>query len=140
MARDFTLPVRKATLSLLKSDAALTARVPAGSIYPQSPIAQPAWPFIRYGAPITSPLRLSCVDSSEVDFAVHVFSKGTSAKSAEDDAAEISALVASALDRTVLLPGGGSLRLTWRGSELMRDRDEAGAYHGIVSVRARVLA
>lgn len=140
MARDFTLPVRKATLRLLKSDFAITSRVPATRIYPQSPTAQPDWPFIRFGAPIASPLRMSCVDSSEIDVAIHVFAKGSATLSAEDEAAQIGALVAAALDRTVDLDDGGTIRLTWLGSQLLQDPEEASAYHGIVSVRARVLA
>lgn len=135
-ARDAMLPVRRAVLATLKSDSDLTALVPAARIYPQSPPAQPTWPFIRYGAPSNVPRRGACLDGCDVSVAVHGFSKGIDA---EDNAARIGAAIARALEgkKVDLAPGRGSI--IWRGSQLLQDGDEAGAYHVVVNFLIRAL-
>lgn len=140
MARDSTLPVRRAILTLLKSDAALTALVPAARIYPQSPPAGPAWPFIRYGTPSVLPLRASCLDGCEIEVAVHGFTKATETESAEDRGAKIGAAIARAIDGRTVEIAGGRVALRWTGSQLLQDGDEAGAYHAVVNIRARVMS
>jgi Protein of unknown function (DUF3168) len=146
VANDLTLPIRRATLAALKADAALTALVPPASIYPQTVSAMPAWPFVRMGAPSGLPIRATCVDGNQGNFAVHGFAKprdidGTIVETAEDHAARLGAAIASALDRKVLvLDGGQRARLTWTGSQLLLDGAEADAFHTVQSFGVRVLA
>lgn len=144
-ARDPMLPVRRGILTLLKANAELTALVPAGRHYPQSPPAQPSWPFLRYGTPSVTPIRGVCASGGDVLTAVHGFSKGvmTGARiteSAEDHAARIGAAIVKALDCGVidLEPGRG--RVLWDGSQLLQDPEEAGAYHVLVNLRVRAIS
>jgi hypothetical protein len=140
MARDSLLPVRRAALTLLKSDVDLVALVPAAQIYPQSPPASPTWPFIRYGVPNALPIRGSCLDGAEIEFALHGFTKGTDDASAEDRGALIGAAIAAALDGRSVPLAVGRVALRWTGTQLLQDRDEAGAYHAVVNIRARVMS
>lgn len=141
MPRISTLPIRRAILTLAKSDAALTALVPASRIYPQSPPAQPAWPFIRYGAPTITPIFGQCAKGGEVLTAMHVFAKqGPQSESAEDYAQRIAAALEAALDKQSIDLAPGRARLVWDGTQVLQDGDEAGAYHAIVSLRVRAFA
>lgn len=147
MANDFTLPVRRAILTGVKADAPLTAEVPASSIHPQSPLVEPTWPFIKYGASSGIAIRASCVDGNELAGALHGFSRGrhdgTGAlvETAEDHAARIGALMAKAIDRRVFtLDDGRQVKVRWTGSRLLPDGAEPDAYHTIQTFTARALA
>jgi hypothetical protein len=144
MARDSTLSVRRAILTRLKADSATTTLVPADRIYPQQPPALPDFPFIRYGSPTAVPIRGACMDGAEVTVALHGFSKGrrsgdTLTVTAEDDAGQIGAAMAAALDGQIVDVDEGRLRLRWTGSQLLPDPDEAGVCHVVVNVRGRVV-
>jgi hypothetical protein len=146
MAFDATLPVRRAGLTALKADAPLTAEIAETSIHPQVPREAPVWPFVKWGAPAGIPIRASCVDGNEVTVAVHGFSKGrwTGAsliETAEDHAARIGALIASALDAKRLeLEDGGWATFRWAGSQLLVDGEDADAFHTVQNFRVRVIA
>lgn len=147
MANDLTLPIRRACLAELKGDAGLLALVPAAQMYPQTTAPAPEWPFTRMGAPSGLPIRAGCVDGNEGSFAVHGFAKprydgsGGMVETAEDHAARIGGAIASALDRKRLtLDGNQSARVTWTGSQLLQDPEEADAYHTVQNFRVRVLA
>ena len=144
VARDNSLPVRRAVLTALKADADMIALVPAVDIHRQVTPANPAWPFLRYGAPSALPVRAACVDGSEITFAVHAFSKGRGPSgaqtvTAEDDAARIGAQVAVVLDGKRLPIDGGEARIRWTGSQLIMDGAEADAFHSIINFVARCL-
>ena len=146
MAKDRTLPVRRAILTALKADTAVIALVPAASIHPQSPLQEPSWPFIKYGAPAGLPVRASCVDGSEIDVAVHSFAKPRYSgkamiETAEDHCSRIGAAVLGAIDAHRLpLQTGESARVRTTGWQLLQDGDEADAYHHVANFRVRVLA
>ena len=141
MARVSALPIRRALLTLAKSNPDLTALVPAARIYPQAPPATPAWPFIRYGSPTVSPIFGQCANGGEITTAFHVFSKGgPDSESAEDHAQRIAAAVEAALDKQSIDLAPGRARVLWDGTQVLQDGDEAGAFHAIVSVRVRALA
>lgn len=147
MATDSTLPVRRAMLTLLKDDPAMTALVAAASIYPQAPPAQPTWPFIKPGPPAGTPIRASCVDGQEITVAFHGFAKarhngaGGMLETAEDHAARIGAQMARTLDRRrVTLPGGHIAKITWTGSQLLQDGAERDAFHTLQTFRIRVIS
>jgi len=138
MSRDSTLPVRKAILRALKVDAAVKALVPASRIYPPQTPATPTWPFIRFGIATALPLRASGMDGSTIIVAVHAFAKGPG----EDSAALIAAAIGKALDGATLnLPDASypaTAHVTTTGSQLLRDTEEAGAWHGVVNIEVAV--
>ena len=145
MANDPSLAVRKAALTILKADTPLIALVPAASMFTQSPPAAPTMPFLRSGAPTFVPIRATCVDGGDVTMAMHCFSDGrrsgdTLVEGAEDHACHITAAMASALDGQRISYGDGSIRIMVSGTQVMQDPEEASAYHGIVNIRARVIA
>lgn len=145
MANDATLPARRAGLTALKGNAAVTALVPATSIHPQAPPAPPSWPFIKAGAPSGVPIRAACVDGNEIGVSYHGFAKprydgSAIVESAEDHASRIGAAMAKALDKQSLeLDGGGRARFIWTGSQLLQDGDEADAFHTVQNFRVRCL-
>lgn len=137
MARDSSLPVRKAIISTLKADADLTALVPVARIYGVEPPANPTWPFTRYGFASQLPLRASCMDGATIVGSVHAFAKGPG----EDAVSAIAAAIARALDGKVLTlstPYPATAHITWTGSQILRDTDEAAAYHAVVNFEASV--
>lgn len=146
MAHDITLPARRASLKALKADAAVTALVPASAIHPGTVPAGEWTRFIRWGVPLTRPLRGSCVDGGLIDLTYHAFAKprtegGVVVETAEDHAARIGAAIASCLDRARLdLDGGRSIKIMWRSSQLIHDGDEPDAWHSIQTFTGRALA
>lgn len=142
MAIDSIREVRRAMLTILKQDAAVTALVPASQLYPQTAPANHAWPFGAIGSPSGIPIVGTCLDGQEITVAVHGFAKpreasGAILESAEDHASRIGAAFAKALDRRKAVIPGGRMTIAWRGSQLLRDGDEAGAFHCVVNFRIR---
>lgn len=145
MAKDNTLPVRRAMLTALKADAGMIAIVPAEDIHPQAPLSVPSWPFVKAGAPSGVPIRASCVDGGEITVAFHGFGKarlnGSSQviETAEDHAARIGAAMAAALDGKVLTIPGGTAKVRWTGSQLLQDGAESDAFHTVQNFRVRCI-
>lgn len=138
------LPARRYVLSLLKNDAALTALVPSASIYPQSPPALPAFPFIKYGGPSELAVSAACVSGSDIRVSVHGFSKGRAVagalvETAEDHASRIGQAIRGALERKRATIDGVSIGIRWLGSVLTEDGEGADAYHTEQQFRIRVL-
>ena len=137
MARDLSLAVRKAIVGCLEDSPAVTAIVPATRIHAVEAPAEPVWPFIRYGLATALPFRASGIDGAKLAVTVHGFARGPQ----EDAVAALGAAIAAALDG----PDGRGLVLAldaeppatahvaWTGSRTLRDGDEAGAYHVVVS-------
>jgi hypothetical protein len=145
MATDFALPVRRAILPRLKADPGVTALIPAAQIYPGTVGANPVFPFIRYGAPVSSPFRASGLDSSAVVGAIHAFAKplknlaGGVIDTAEDQAHRMSEAIGACIDGvTIVLDDTFKARVTWTGSNLLQDSAEAEAWHAVVNFRAEV--
>lgn len=139
MARDLSLALRQAVIQTLRSDADLTALVPATRNYGMRSPATLAWPFTRYGSPDALPFKGQCLDGATVAFAIHSFSK----QEFEDECANINAAVASSLDElTVALDaaGGAKAHIAWRGSQIIPDAAEADAWHGVNRFEAAVVA
>jgi hypothetical protein len=143
---DALLPARRAILATMKADAPLTSLVPPARIYPQaSPIPTPIWPFIIYGSPSGLPIRLACVNGTEITIAIHSFAKvrmqgSAVVETAEDHASRIGAAVVAALDgQRPVLPAGGYLRILHTGSQLLIDGGEADAFHHVANFRCRAI-
>lgn len=147
MARDNSLPLRRAVLAWLKLDPGVTALVPAASIHPQAPRFVPTWPFIRFGVALGAPRRASCVDGSLVNFSAHAFAKdrvvgGETVETAEDHAHRIGAAMAKLGGRSLDLdtdhPARAAIR--WTGSRVIQDGDDPAGFHAIVDFEARILS
>lgn len=134
MAKDLTLALRTAAITLLQESSGLTARVPAGQIYGMRQPATTEWPFTRYGSPDAGKVG----KGSQIDFSVHAFSKAAF----DDECAAICAEIVEVLDEAILnLPDGGGARaqVAWRRTQIIPDAAEASAWHGIVQLRAVIV-
>lgn len=148
MARNSSLFVRRAGLTLLAGDAALTAIV-GPRIYPPQRPAEPQWPFVGWGVPIVGPFEASCMDGNESDLAVHAYAatEGTGAQtiSGEEQATEIAARIETVLadagevDLTAHgCPFPATAHFTWLQTQVIQDGAEADAFHAIVQFRVNV--
>jgi len=142
---DDLLAIRRAILTALADDAAITALVPAARIYPQAaPVPAPAWPFIIYGAPTGVPIRAACVRGTEVTVAIHSFALprkegAQTVETAEDYASRIGRAVVLALDGKRIDLERGYVSLLFTGSQLLIDGGEKDAFHHIANLRARAI-
>ena len=138
--------VRRATLSILKANAALTAIVPAARIYSQRVPAGTLWPFIKLGPMQSLPLRgASCVRGAVVSFSGHAFAKPrmsgtTELETAEDYASRIGAAIEAALDNKSATFAGGTIRFRLDEMQILQDAGEADSFHYYAVVSARVFA
>lgn len=147
MARSRALPIRRAMLARMKASAPLTAIVPGASIFGQTVPADKTWPFVKTGAPsATGAVRGTCMNGAEGIVAIHGFSNGRRQgkkliETAEDHAGRIGDAIAEALDGTRLpLDGGGAVKLTWTGDQLLQDPEEASAFHTVQNFAWRFLS
>jgi hypothetical protein len=138
------IPVRRAGLKHLATIPAVTRIVPASRHYPMV-VANPVWPFIRWGRPASVPIRGTCLDGSEIAVAVHGFAKarlnsaGSMIETAEDHAGRIEAALAAALDDRRLDIPRGHAKFSCTGTQLLEDGEEADAFHCIVNLRIRCI-
>lgn len=145
MATGLQRLVRRAVLTRLKADAALTALVPAGSIYPQAVPNEPAWPFVKLGPTGTLRLRAACVNGGLVTVDVHAFARarvsgGQVVETAEDHASRIGAAIETALaNNRITLEGGATADIELGDIRLLQDQ-EPDAFHWFAQLNARVLA
>lgn len=142
MAVGIQKTVRRALLTKLKADAALTALVPAANIDPDG---APEWPHIILRAPVTQRLRATGVVGGLVTFDIHAFARareeaGIEVEDARDHAGSIGAAIETALfDNRMALEGGGVARVRLSDIRLLED-GTPDAYHWFAQVNARVLA
>lgn len=142
MSRDASIRLRKTLLPVMKADAALTALVPAASIYQAQPPATPPWPFIRYGQATATPLGASCLGGCVVSFTVHGFAHGPGDDAAAAIGDAILAAVAGNGDegKSYTLTGSpaATAHVRWIGTQMLHDSDEADAWHAAVQFEAVV--
>lgn len=137
--------VRRAVLARMKADAALTALVPANSIYPQAIAHEPQFPFIKLGPTNTLRLRAACINGGLVSVDVHAFARprisgGAVVETAEDHASRIGAMIEAALaDNRITLEGGATANIELGDIRLLQDQ-EPDAFHWFAQLTARVLA
>lgn len=138
---DLIRPVRRATLTALKADATLTALIPADNIFPSTVRDGQPWPFMRWDNPSSTPLTWGAT----VTFRLHVFGKpvmsgGAITETAEDFVSRATSTAHKVVHRNRVAIPGGTVRLWSALTQVIRDGDEADAYHGIISVAARAFA
>lgn len=144
MRGDLIRETRRAVLARLKADAALTTLLPPERLYPSTVPASPTFPFGRFDTPLSVPIDGACYRGETVTFTYHFFSKPRVqgrivVETAEDYCSRIlSAAKACLHERRVPIADGGA-RLRVQSARLIRDFDEADAYHGILSVAARAI-
>ena len=136
MANDSSLYIRRALVTALKS-----AGLAGGRVYgPSSPAN--VWTlgqtFIKVAYPDTEPLRAQCLDGATFDVIVHTFSKSAD----EAICADLNRAVSTLLDgrgQPLTAPFPARIRrLTWLRSQIIRDTDEASAWHGLVTFQGSV--
>ena len=136
---DYSLPVRRAVLKALKVDAGVTALIPANSLFPSVVPPTRAFPFGRYGAPQTTPFRLSGLSASAHRFTYHAFMNSAPERTAEDRAYDVANAIQAALDgRCLPIEGGMHATVTWLGSNCLIDGDETSNWHAVVNFSADV--
>ncbi|WP_313230154.1 tail completion protein gp17 [Sphingobium yanoikuyae] len=149
MASDLLRETERAAVISLKGNAPLISLVPKLSIDPQPLTAgfdedgDVVWPFLRIDGTQAIPQGRGCNARSEISFAVHAFAKprydggGAMLETARDFAGRINSAVVEAMQAHAYIVAGRRYRFSVRSSRLMRDGDEADAWHGIVNVLAR---
>lgn len=134
--------VRRALLTRLKADLALTALVPAASI---NPTGVPTWPFIVLRSPVTQRLKAACVNGGQGSWDVHAFAgvrldAGSVVETAEDHAGRIGAAIETALaDNWLELPDNAKVRIRLSDIRLLQDGDPD-HYHWFCQCNWRVLS
>lgn len=143
MAGDFIREVRIETLPALASDSTIT-QTHGARVY-TSIVNKPEWPWLRWGEPSSSPIRMRCGAGATVSFTIHVFARereidGRVTQTAEDYCYDITAAVKHALHERGWTTKWGRITYHVRGVRVIRDVDDNRAYHGIVTIDARALA
>ena len=142
MATAIQKTVRRGLVNLLRTNAALTAVVPASRIHPKT---EPAWPFIKLASPTTQRLRAACVNGGLVTWDIHAFARdrksgNATVEYAEDHAGRIGGLIEAALsDRRVPLEDGSICHIELSDMRLLED-GEPEAFHYFAQINCRVLA
>lgn len=101
------------------------------------------WPFIVLEGTQAIPAGRGCTARSEVTFQLHSFAKpvynddGAMTETAHDHAGRLNSAVVEAIHAHAFEVDGRRYRFAVSSSRLMRDGDEAGAWHGIANVVAR---
>lgn len=139
-ATDLLREARRAALSTLKGNTALTDIVPASRLYSQRVPSLPDWPFVKFGPSQGLPIRAACTRGGTVSFSVHAFAKTLPTETAEDYAGRIGAHVKAALNESRSIFAGGTIRFRINEEQLLQDAGEADSYHYFAVVSARVIA
>ncbi len=148
MAIDSTREVRRVVLAALKADLTLSTLIPDGQIYGQEiPIGADGkriarWPFVQVGSIFGVPIRATCIDGSQLEGAVHGYSKGfqlagAAYETAEDHASRIGEAIAVALDGQRIPIAFGHVSIRWTGPRLIADASDA--FHTIQGFRYRCI-
>ncbi len=141
---------RRAILTRLKAYPGLLVLVPAAEMHGQVPLTTPNMPFVKTGAPSSTPIKGSCIDGATVSIAVHAFARarkngsGHVIETAEDHASRIGEQIEKALDDKAddVTVAAADARLRYRitDQQLLVDAADSDAFHWFGTVQARVLA
>ena len=130
---DLPLYVRRAGLTILENDSAVTGYV-SGRVYgPRTP-QDVLWPFIRWGTSDATQFVATGHSGLQDEVMIHCFSDGAD----ESEALLINGAVSLALDNVVaVLPSPYPAKATFSaiGSRVIPDAAEADKWHGIVRLR-----
>lgn len=135
---DLSHAMRGKIIAALKGDLELSGLIPAERVYPQATPAGPTHPFIKMGAPISTPLFIDGGDGTQYSAAIHCYTKkAAGASDPERQAMEINAHVVRILNAMDVAAIGDGLTMdcTPRQSQVIQDED-ADAFHGFVTFDA----
>jgi hypothetical protein len=140
-AADHSAYLRGGVVELLRAEPVLADAMGA-AIYGRKVPAKHPWPFIRVETPTTAAFETSGVVGGTTDFTVHVFAKGETA--AEDVDRYVRAVIRAidgqkpplALDDGETGEVPHVVECDFVRVNVMRDSDEADAYHGAVDFAA----
>lgn len=135
---DLTHVIRGKIIAALKADTDLNAIVPAARVYPQATPATLAYPFIKIGAPITTPQFIDGRNGTDCSAAIHCFTKKTDGLAPPEELAmTINAHVVRILDaiEDQAIGDGLTLDAIPRQAQCIQDED-ADSFHGFVTFDA----
>lgn len=143
MAGDFIREVRGEVIPTLTADP-MIAYTEGATIY-TSVVNKPNWPFVRWGEPTSTPLRMNCGSGALVRFNLHAFTRpreedGRVTQTAEDYCSDLTAQVKHVLHERGWQTKWGRVTFRVLSVRLIPDAADNRAFHGIVSVEARALA
>lgn len=119
------LALRKAIVTHLRADTAVTSTAIGERSYGERPPKAPGWPFLMYGMSDAQP-------GYEINAPLHIFSKDPFT----DDVNAVAEAVGASLDGAVMMLGDGrKAYLTWAGVRVVGSEEE---WHSIVTISARV--
>lgn len=131
MAVDISKALQIAVVSRLEAFAPLTDIVPVERLYGMQPPANPVFPYVRYGFPITGGFEATCWDGSTVRVTLHAFAETTSAGAGEVIVSDIAALIVQA--RADFNPDTiNVIDCEFLQTRILQDGDEADRFHAIV--------
>lgn len=130
MAIDIGKALQIAVISQLEVFAPLTAIVPISRIYGMQAPANPVYPFIRYGFPITGGFEATCWDGSTTRVTIHAFAETTASGAGEFIVSDIASLIVDAMGNfnpsTINV-----IDCEFLQTRIMQDGDEADRFHAI---------
>lgn len=131
MAVDISKALQIAVVSRLEAFAPLTDIVPVERLYGMQPPANPGFPYVRYGFPITGGFEATCWDGSTVRVTLHAFAETTSAGAGEVIVSDVAALIVQAMadfnPDTINV-----IDCEFLQTRILQDGDEADRFHAIV--------
>lgn len=126
-ATDYSLEVRKQIVAHLKGFGPLTALVSASSIDGEQPAAKAPWPRVQYGLVITGPYEATGpLSGSTHRVTLHAFAHGPYTT----DILRIAKQVVAGMKALTLFES--LIDNQWVGTQILRDTDEADAYHAVI--------
>lgn len=138
MAIDLTRPLKASIVEHLANSPGVLSLVPAERIYAMAPPANPLWPFIRYGVPISSGYSATCWEGSDVRVTIHAFAETDQVTAGEDAALNIAAAITSAMhafDPEEL----GVIDFEWVQTNCLMEDLEADRWHAICEFNITVV-
>ncbi|WP_266030421.1 DUF3168 domain-containing protein [Brucella intermedia] len=131
MAIDISKALQFAVVSRLEAFAPLTAIVPVERLYGMQPPANPVYPFIRYGFPITGGFEATCWDGSTVRVTLHAFAETTLSNAGEVVVSDIASLIVQAMTdfNTDTI---NVIDCEFLQTRILQDGNEADRFHAIV--------
>lgn len=137
MARDFSLPLRRAVVKALRADGAVSGVV-GSRVHAEQP-PEPQAPWVRVGRITAFPFETSTEGGSEISLTLHAFAPSS------DEAHRLAALIVYALDEKRLpleaeegQPEPGLTELFWTDTDVMPDTASKADYHAVIRLTAVV--
>ena len=138
LAVDLSRPLKAAIVDHIAADPGVLAFVPLDRIYAMSPPANPVWPFIRYGSPITGGFEATCWNGSTTRVTIHAFAETKTIYAGEDRALDIAAAIVNAMGS--FAPDNlGVIECEWLQTRCIQEDGEADRWHSITEFDVTVI-